>query len=200
MAQHAPQLRGCRIEAFGDGPDFVPPANGALSREIAPGEPDELCRNVGERLEHLRQARDFLRSITLNRYLLSAPVYETAPIGCAPGTPAFLNTVVEIQSDLPALKLLELLQQFEQIHGRPREHGHNTPRTVDLDLLYAGDLLSNNPAMTLPHPRLHERRFALQPLADICPELRLPGFSESVRELLASVGNSQPIELIAKEW
>jgi 2-amino-4-hydroxy-6-hydroxymethyldihydropteridine diphosphokinase len=156
--------------------------------------------DLGDRLVHLRQARDFLRSISEGGYLLAASVYETAPVGCAPGTPAFLNTVVEIETAWSAQTLLDRLLKFEASHGRPKVHGRNQPRTVDLDLLYFGDLVSREPRLTVPHPRLHERRFVLQPLAEIRPDLRLPGLGKTALELRAALGDSQPIRLFAKDW
>lgn len=159
-----------------------------------------LGSNLGDRLAHLKQARDFLRGISIGRHLLAAPVYETAPMDCAPGTPAFLNSVVEIESDLPPHRLLETLQGFEQSHGRPREHGRNAPRTIDLDVLYFGELVLKEPRLTLPHPRLNDRRFVLQPLADIQPEMIVPGLGMTPLELLDSLGDTQPIELVTKDW
>jgi len=156
--------------------------------------------DLGDRLEHLRRARDFLRSISDGGWLLAAPVYETEPLDCPPGTPAFLNTVVEIQSSWPPPALLDRLLQFEAARGRPNVHGRNAPRTLDLDLLYCGDVVLNEPALTLPHPRLAERRFVLQPLADIRPELVVPGLGRTVRQLLASLGDAQPVKLFAKGW
>lgn len=156
--------------------------------------------DLGDRLEHLKQARDFLCSISDGGWLLAAPVYETPPVDCPPGTPAFLNTVVEIESSLPPDELMRRLLQFEESHGRPNAHGRNTPRTVDLDVLYFGDLVKKEGIVMLPHPRLHERRFVLQPLADIRPELVVPGLGRTVRQLLASLGDAQPVRLFAKDW
>jgi 2-amino-4-hydroxy-6-hydroxymethyldihydropteridine diphosphokinase len=156
--------------------------------------------DLGDRLEHLKQARDFLRTLSDGGWLLAAPVYETPPVDCPPGTPAFLNTVVEIESSLPPDELLRRLLQFEETHGRPNVHGRNTPRTVDLDVLYFGDLVMKERIITLPHPRLHERRFVLQPLADIRPELLVPGLGKTALQLLASLGDAQPVRLFAKDW
>jgi 2-amino-4-hydroxy-6-hydroxymethyldihydropteridine diphosphokinase len=156
--------------------------------------------DLGDRLEHLKQARDFLRSISDGGWLLAAPVYETPPVDCPPSTPAFLNTVVEIESSLSPDELLHRLLQFEESHGRPHVHDRNAPRTVDLDVLYCGDRVMKEGIVTLPHPRLHERRFVLQPLADIRPELVVPGLGRTVRQLLASLGDAQPVRLFAKDW
>lgn len=156
--------------------------------------------DLGDRLEHLKQARDFLRSVSDDGWLLAAPVYETPPVDCAPGTPAFLNTVVEIESSLLPDELMRRLLQFEESHGRPNVHGRNAPRTVDLDVLYFGDVVMKEGVVTLPHPRMHERRFVLQPLADIRPDLVVPGLGRTVRQLLALLGDAQPVRLFAKNW
>ena len=156
--------------------------------------------NLGNRLENLSQACDLLCELSTDSRAVAASVYETEPVGCAPGTPSFFNTVVEIETDLPPLDLLEQLQQFEEALGRPREHGHNASRTIDLDLLYCGDVVMNEPTLTLPHPRLHERRFVLQPLAEIRPDLVIPGLGKTAAQLLAALGESQPTKLAAKGW
>lgn len=156
--------------------------------------------NLGNRLENLSQACDLLCELSTDNRALAASVYETEPVGCAPGTPSFLNTVVEIETNLPPLDLLAQLQQFEEALGRPKEHGHNEPRTIDLDLLYCGDAVMKEPALTLPHPRLHERRFVLQPLAEIRPDLIIPGLGKTAAQLLAALGDAQPVRLAAKGW
>ncbi|MCX7826768.1 MAG: 2-amino-4-hydroxy-6-hydroxymethyldihydropteridine diphosphokinase, partial [Verrucomicrobiae bacterium] len=71
---------------------------------------------------------------------------------------------------------------------------------VDLDLLYCGDVILNEPKLTLPHPRLQQRRFVLQPLSDIRPSLMLPGFDHPVQELLASLGDAQAVKVTEKDW
>ena len=156
--------------------------------------------NLGNRLKNVSQACDFLCELSTDQKVVAASIYETEPVGCAPETPSFLNTVIEIETDLSPLSLLEQLQQFEQSLGRPREHGHNAPRTIDLDLLYCGDVVMKEPTLTLPHPRLHERRFVLQPLAEIRSELVIPGLGKTVTQLLAALGKAQPTKLAAKGW
>ncbi|MFA6565021.1 MAG: 2-amino-4-hydroxy-6-hydroxymethyldihydropteridine diphosphokinase [Verrucomicrobiia bacterium] len=156
--------------------------------------------NLGNRLKNLSQACDFLCELSSDQKVVAAAIYETEPVGCAPGTPSFLNTVVEIETDLSPLNLLEQFQQFEEALGRPKEHGRNEPRTIDLDLLYCGDVVMNEPTLTLPHPRLHERRFVLQPLAEIRPGLVIPSLGKTATELLAALGRVQPAKLAAKGW
>ena len=145
-----------------------------------------LGSNLGDRLANLRAARGrLLRAVGGDG--VCAPTFETAPVGCEPGAGPFLNTVVEIPwSDTPE-RLLTTLAAVERQLGRPAAHARNRSRTVDLDLLYCGDLVRDTPALTLPHPRLAERRFVLAPLAVLRPDLRLPGQTWTVAELLAGL-------------
>jgi len=147
-----------------------------------------LGSNLGDRLAHLRAAQvavGLLHQSPNAAPPLVSPVYETEPVDCAPGTAPYLNAVMEIEYAGEPETLLAALQQIEREMGRPADHGHNTPRTLDLDLLYAGDIVLQSDTLTLPHPRLAARRFVLQPLADIRPDLVLPGFAKTVSELLA---------------
>ena len=125
-----------------------------------------LGSNVGDRLAYLRAGRSklaFFADLTM-----ISPVYHTEPVDCSGSW--YLNAVVELETDIDPENLLQKLQQIEQEEGRPASHGRNEPRTLDLDLLYADDLTLNTPTLTLPHPRMTQRRFVLQPLADIRPE------------------------------
>jgi len=156
-----------------------------------------LGSNVGDRLRHLRQARDELA--TRHGTVRCSRVYETEPVGCEPGTDAYLNAVVEINytGQQPA-GLLEELKAIEVKMGRPSRHPRNTPRTIDLDILYIGDLVLSNEMVVIPHPRIHLRRFVLAPLCDIHPELILPGHHETVAELLAKLP-PQPQAAVSQE-
>ena len=145
-----------------------------------------LGSNIGDRLAHLNAAREALARLhTGDDAPLFSPIYETEPVDCAPGTAPYLNAVMEIESNGEPLALFHALQQIERAAGRPTDHGRNTPRTLDLDLLYAGDCTVQSPELTLPHPRLATRRFVLQPLADLRPGLILPGTQKTIAELLA---------------
>jgi len=128
-------------------------------------------------------------------------LYETDPVDCAPGTQAFLNSVIEIVASCTPQELHAHLQAVEQALGRPALRLRNSPRTLDLDLLYAGDFVSADPELTVPHPRLQLRRFVLQPLADIRAELILPGHHSSIREhLTALIDDPSDVRLIEKDW
>jgi 2-amino-4-hydroxy-6-hydroxymethyldihydropteridine diphosphokinase len=145
-----------------------------------------LGSNLGDRAENIQRGiKLVLERVPGVKLSASAPVYETEPVDCAPGTQAFLNTVIEIEADCAPQELHAHLKAVEQALGRPEQHERNSPRTLDLDLLYADSVISDDPALIIPHPRLHLRRFVLQPLADIRPDLILPGQTHSVAELLA---------------
>jgi 2-amino-4-hydroxy-6-hydroxymethyldihydropteridine diphosphokinase len=147
-----------------------------------------LGSNLGDRMALLGKAVSGLREIAVpGEPVLQAPVYLTPPLDCPAGSPDFFNTVVEIAWSGTPLELLHETRRIENLLGRERGHDRNAPRTVDLDLLYCGELVMSSADLTLPHPRLAERRFVLQPLADIRPDLILPGATRPIRELLQSL-------------
>lgn len=160
-----------------------------------------LGSNVGNRLEHLRDARQRMREISgVSEPVRSSRVYETEPVGMDDDTSAFLNAVIEIEFAGEPLALLDALQQIEAAMGRPSRHPRNAPRTIDLDILYCGDHVIRNKRVAIPHPRLHERRFVLAPLADIRPELVLPGQQRSIAELLAGLHDPAAVALFSLTW
>ncbi len=147
-----------------------------------------LGSNLGDRAENLRLGIERLLARVPDVVVsASAPVYETEPVDCAPGTQAFLNTVIELEAPCSPQELHQHLKAVESALGRPEQRERNSPRTLDLDLLYADDVVSDDPVLILPHPRLHLRRFVLQPLADIRPDLVLPRQTLTVAELLAQL-------------
>jgi 2-amino-4-hydroxy-6-hydroxymethyldihydropteridine diphosphokinase len=144
-----------------------------------------LGSNLGDRLAHLRTGRDeILRIAGVALPLRVSRVYETEPVGSGSDAGPFLNAVVEVDFDGQPIDLLEALQEIEAHQGRPSKRPRNAPRTLDLDILYIGNLVLSNEEVVIPHPRLHQRRFVLAPLADIRPDLTLPGQKRSVAELL----------------
>lgn len=130
-----------------------------------------LGSNLGDRLAHLREALSRLKAIQSDSVRLVSSVYETDPIDCPDGSGAFYNAVVEIVSDRRAREILEFCQGIEREMGRPEIRDRNSPRTIDLDLLYHEDGPVNDPDLVLPHPRMFERPFVLIPLAEIRPDL-----------------------------
>jgi 2-amino-4-hydroxy-6-hydroxymethyldihydropteridine diphosphokinase len=160
-----------------------------------------LGSNLGDRTAHLAAARHFLSTLHEGPHApLCSGLYETEPVDCAPDTAPFLNAVVEIETSLTAEVLLPRLRAYETIAGRASTHPKNSPRPIDLDLLYAGDRRVTTPSLILPHPRLTARRFVLQPLADIRGDLVLPGGNETVSVLLARLPAAPAVQLVARRW
>ncbi len=160
-----------------------------------------LGSNLGDRLRNLRAGRDAVMTLPgVSSPLLASCVYETEPVGTGPDAGAFLNAVIEVDYAGQPLALLDGLQQIEAAMGRPSKRPRNAPRTLDLDILYVGNLVLANDEIVIPHPRLHIRRFVLQPLHDIRPELLLPGQQSTVRELFSTLSDPAAVGEFAKEW
>ena len=160
-----------------------------------------LGSNLGDRLANLRAAREAIVHLTATKpSVLVSPVYETEPVGCEPGAGKFLNAVLEVEYDGDPTELLQRLIRIEESLGRDRNHARNVSRKIDIDLLYAGDLNVENERLELPHPRLHQRKFVLQPLADIRPGLVLPNQTKTVCELLAQIEDSTKVIYFAEKW
>jgi 2-amino-4-hydroxy-6-hydroxymethyldihydropteridine diphosphokinase len=154
-----------------------------------------LGSNLGDRGSHLRSAIAAIREFAKPPILLSR-VYETEPVDCPPGSPVFLNAAVEIDYAGDVYRLMEHLQAIERNLGRPIVRGRNTPRTVDLDLLYADDQTIESPSLILPHPGLLSRAFVLLPLCDIVPDRKLPGDSKTFSEHANMFSNSNSIKCV----
>jgi 2-amino-4-hydroxy-6-hydroxymethyldihydropteridine diphosphokinase len=148
-----------------------------------------LGSNLGDRAANIQRGISLLLAAPVPgiRLNASAPVYETEPVDCAPGTQAFLNTVIEVSADCTPHELHTQLKTIEHALGRPDQRERNSPRTLDLDMLYADGVISTDPALILPHPRMHLRRFVLEPLADIRPDLVLPSQTQTVAQLLSAL-------------
>ncbi len=149
-----------------------------------------LGSNAGDRVACLSAAVALLRR--RDPLLELSPVYETEPVDCPEGSPPFLNAAAILQWDGGPEELLGFLRGIEQHLGRPAVRPRNAPRPIDLDILYAGETVSREETLILPHPRLHLRRFVLLPLAGLRPELRLPGFPLTIRELLEALPEDGP--------
>jgi len=145
-----------------------------------------LGSNIEPRLLNLQAASRGLFALHCGpQPILCSKVYETTPVDCPAGSQPFLNAVMELTTDLPPRQLLGRLQALEVSLGRPTTHGKNTPRAIDLDLIYCDQMTLSDPELTLPHPRLSLRRFVLQPLADIRPHFIPPNFTKNIEKLLS---------------
>ena len=160
-----------------------------------------LGSNLGDRLENLRAARKAIADLgNAKPPILSSAIYETEPIDCEPGANKFLNAVVEFDYESDPARLLEQLIRIEEALGRARGHLKNVSRTIDIDLLYCGDRKIEDGRLHLPHPRLHLRKFVLQPLTDIRPGLTLPGRTKTVRQFLNELKDSGEVVRFLDNW
>jgi 2-amino-4-hydroxy-6-hydroxymethyldihydropteridine diphosphokinase len=144
-----------------------------------------LGANLGDREGTLHAAVDALAGEEGIEVVAVSTLRETEPVGVG-GQPRFLNGVVELETTLAARELLDRLLAVEQRFGRVRVQGEHGPRTLDLDLLLYGGEEIDEPGLVVPHPRLHERRFVLEPLAELAPGLVVPGCGD-VESLLRGV-------------
>ena len=152
---------------------------------------------IGSNLENPRAqvllAFDELAKLPETRVTARSSLYRTAPIGNA-AQPDFINAVAALDTQLPAEALLRELQSLEARHHRKRSFP-NAPRTLDLDLLLYGDAQVDKPGLNVPHPRMHERAFVLQPLVEIAPQVQIPQRGAASQYLAMSA--AQKVERIA---
>jgi 2-amino-4-hydroxy-6-hydroxymethyldihydropteridine diphosphokinase len=142
--------------------------------------------NLGNRLETLQGAVDALEDTPGVRVKAVSPVYETEPWGVTPGSqPSYFNAVVVLKTTLPPASLLERAHAVEEAFHRVRDE-HWGPRTLDVDIVAYAGVTSDDPQLTLPHPRAHERAFVLVPWHDVDPQAQLPGRG-TVAELLTTL-------------
>ncbi|MGB9474770.1 MAG: 2-amino-4-hydroxy-6-hydroxymethyldihydropteridine diphosphokinase [Candidatus Udaeobacter sp.] len=160
-----------------------------------------LGSNLGDRLDNLRAARQRIVEFhDVQPPILSSSICETEPVDCEPGALKFFNTVLEFDYEGDPVQLLERLLRIEESLGRKHDHRKNISRTIDIDLLYWGDRRIHNKRLQLPHSQMDQRRFVLQPLADIRPELVLPGQTRTVRELLAELKEPGDVIRLLDAW
>lgn len=151
-----------------------------------------LGSNLGDRAAHVGAAIRALRSLEHSRLVAVSPVIETAPVGPVPQGP-YLNAAAALRTTLPARALLDALLAVERSAGRDRTTGERWgPRTLDLDLLLYDNLILDDPGLTLPHPRLHERAFVLEPLSRIAAATLIPGKNLTVAAALAALRPPAP--------
>jgi 2-amino-4-hydroxy-6-hydroxymethyldihydropteridine diphosphokinase len=156
-----------------------------------------LGSNLGDARQNILRAMTRLQCFS-NELILKSSLWQTSPVDCPPDSPKFVNAVVAFvprKEETPE-SLLEKLRALEKESGRQPKNILNEPRPLDLDLIAYGNEIRHSPKLTLPHPRAHQRRFVLQPLSEIAPDLVLPGQGKTVAELLAEQSADETITRI----
>lgn len=143
-----------------------------------------LGSNLGDRAANLQTAIENLEK--LGKVVARSALYETEPVETAEKQPWFLNCVVALETELMPRQLLTRILTIEQSMGRRRLQPKG-PRTIDIDIVFFGSSVVDTPALTIPHPAMHQRRFVLEPLAEIAPEARHPVFKRTAKELLSAL-------------
>lgn len=162
-----------------------------------------LGSNLGDRLANLREAADRIQAFPGTAILARSRVYETAPVGVKPQYRdlAYLNAVLIVATDLPVEEVSLRIHAIETDMGRVRTEDRFAPRPIDIDILYAGGDIRDDDSLTLPHPRWAERRFVVQPLADVRPNLVIPGYGQTVARILAALpGSAAEVTPVADPW
>ena len=154
-----------------------------------------LGSNLGDRSLHLRQAIDKLGE--LGKVAAVSSFYDTEPVELT-SQPWFLNCVAKLDTEKMPRQLMAAILGIEQQMGRQRKQ-QKGPRTIDIDILLFGSSIIDIPSITVPHPKLHQRRFVLEPLAEIAPEVRHPIFKRSVRELRDALPAGQTVKRVAPD-
>ncbi len=157
-----------------------------------------LGSNEGDRESHLVAALQALSRIDAVAVLRCSSLFDSAPMG--PPQPRYLNAVVGLDCGLPPQRLLTILQCIEQDLGRRRESVRWGPRPIDLDILLWEEEVVADANLQVPHLELHKRRFALEPLVELAPELKHPVLGVTVKELLAHVDPQDVRRLEATQW
>ncbi len=148
--------------------------------------------NLGDRRVNIQGALQRLNLENGVSLIRISPVYQTEPIGFNEDVPPFYNGVAEIEVEFSAYHLLNILMRIENQMGRTREVSQGyASRIIDLDILIFGRQTINQPNLQIPHPRMLQRWFVLKPLVDLYPELKIPGYDNTMVEALAQL-SSQP--------
>ena len=159
-----------------------------------------LGSNMGDRYRHLNSAVNFLKTISTDPLIEVSSFYETSPVNCSKDSEDFLNATVILKSDEVPEIFLQKLRAFEKTQGRSEIYEKNSPRPLDLDILFWGDKILKSEILTLPHPRMLQRRFVLQPLCDLRPNLILPGETKSLHYFLSNLKTEEKVARVENNY
>ncbi|MFO7871856.1 MAG: 2-amino-4-hydroxy-6-hydroxymethyldihydropteridine diphosphokinase [Kiritimatiellia bacterium] len=161
-----------------------------------------LGSNIGGRLKALAMAKEAIVRIPGVRLKAQSPVYETEPVDVPPEfrDRKYLNAVLVINWNNNPSELARVLRETETSLGRERTGERNSPRTIDIDIIYAGDSQVDEPGLKIPHPRWNTRRFVVQPLSDVRPGMRVGNEPRAVSEILASLPDTPGVTVYSGNW
>ena len=161
-----------------------------------------LGSNLYNRKRLLVQAKTLLLSAPCTRFVGQSPIYETTPVDVKPEYQdmSYLNSVVIVESELPMESWLSYIGKIEASLGRQRSNDRNAPRAIDVDIIYAGNQIIDGGGLEVPHPRWAERRFVVQPLCDVRPELVLPEVHKPVSDILGLLPPDEGLVVFDEKW
>ena len=161
-----------------------------------------LGSNVGDREAHLQQAAAAVARLPDLQIIAQSPIYETEPVDVAEEYKdlPFLNAVLVVEAGQQAEDVSTAVHDIEARMGRKRGLDRNAPRPIDIDIIFAGKEMIDDEDLTVPHPRWAQRRFVVQPLADIRPDLLLPGSEQTVGQVLLSLPRLPEVILFTRDW
>jgi len=153
--------------------------------------------NVGDRVDFCDRAVTLLSLLPHSQVVGVSLLYETEPVNdhVNPGSGWFLNGVVQLETDVTPKSLMAVLREIERALGRDEDH-RSGPRTIDLDILFYGQQIINEPDLVVPHPRMHQRRFVLMPLSELDPLFLHPSRQRTISQLLAEAGRLSEVRLL----
>ena len=152
-----------------------------------------LGSNIGDRYENLQSSIQKISSFKYFHLVQKSPIYETSPLYNT-NQPSFLNLVIEINTDLSPIQILDFIKNIEKDMGRDIESGHNHPRTIDIDILAMNDDVVKMENLNIPHPKITERKFVLQPWSDIAEDFILQPMNRSIKSLLNLTNDSSHLK------
>ena len=161
-----------------------------------------LGSNLGDRLKFLTSARDLLINLENTRFITQSSIYSTTPVDVKSEyrTKSYYNCIIILESLITLNSWWKEICLIESCLGRKRTKEINEPRTIDIDMIYAGNKIINSNELVIPHPRWFKRKFVLKPLCEVRPDLVLPNINYKVKSILENFSSNEEIILKYKNW